>query len=612
MNSKERKNNLTELKNRCQFLPTGPGVYLMKNSRGQILYIGKAKSLRKRVRSYFSGLKDVKTRHLISKISDIEALSTGSEAEALLLENNLIKHWKPKYNINLKDGKTYPVIKLTNEAYPRLYRTRRIVFDGSKYFGPYPNAAKIDTILHLVDRTFPLRKCRGAVKTRETPCLNYHIGRCSAPCCGLITRDEYLARVDKVVRLLSGKTAGLIRELKEKMHLAAESREYEEAGRYRDQLAAVESLTAEQKVVDFQDEPRDYVGLEIEGAEAQITVLQSRGGKLVGRDLFLLEDYSPAAELLTNFLAQYYGNRENLPRRVYLPALQSLPASAGEPFEVKLVQNLLRSLTGQAIRCTVPIKGRHARLLAMAREHAAKKLEHKHREQEQVLEEARRVLNLPRLPRVIEGIDISHLEGQDTVASLVSFLDGRPRKSEYRRYSLKSLGGRIDDFESIREVMARRYTRLQNEERRKPDLILIDGGKGQVSAALAVLRALELDSIPLIGLAKRNEELFVPGKSDPLLLPETSTTLRLLIAVRDEAHRFATGFQKQLRHKRLGQRELEKVAGVGRVKSRRLLEQFGSLTAIARQTPEEIARVGPLSLRQAQDLLRFLAESPVP
>jgi excinuclease ABC subunit C len=607
MNAKERKNPAPELESRCRDLPDEPGVYLMKNSQGQILYVGKAKSLRRRVRSYFSGLKDIKTRHLLSKISDIEALSTQSEAEALLLENNLIKHWKPKYNINLKDGKTYPVIKLTNEAYPRLYRTRRIVFDGSRYFGPYPDAAKIDTTLHLIDRIFPLRKCRGALKTRKSPCLNYHIGRCSAPCCDMISREDYLARVDRVVRLLSGKTESLVRELDESMKRAAAAREYEQAGRYRDQLAAVESLTAEQKVVDFQDEARDYVGLAIAGAEAQITVLQSRGGKLVGRDVFLIEDYSPAAELLTSFLAQYYGNRENLPRRIYIPGPEALPSPAGEPMEVKLITGLLRSLTGRTLYCSVPRKGRHARLLAMAREDAGKKLEHRDRQRLRGLEELRGVLDLPRLPHVIEGIDISHLEGQDTVASLVSFADGRPRKSEYRRYTLKSLSDRIDDFEAIREIMARRYTRLQNEGRRRPDLVLVDGGKGQVSAAAAVLRVLDLESIPLVGLAKKNEELYLPARSDPLLLPETSEALKLLQAVRDEAHRFATGFQKQLRHRRLGRSELEKVAGIGKVKSRLLLERFGSLAAIGRQTPREIARAARLSTRQAEELLRFLA-----
>ncbi len=605
MNVMERKNNLQELQNSSRYLPDGPGVYMMKNSRDQILYVGKAKSLRKRVRSYFSGLKDIKTRHLLSKVSTIEALSTQSETEALLLENNLIKHWKPKYNINLKDGKTYPVIRLTDEPYPRLYRTRRIVFDGSRYFGPYTDTTKIDTTLNLIDRIFPLRKCRGALKTRKTPCLNYHIGRCSAPCCGMISREDYLARVEMVVRLLSGKTEGLTRDLKQKMKQAAAAREYEQAGRLRDQLTAIESLSTEQKVVDFADEARDYVGLAIAGTEAQITVLQSRGGKLVGRDLFLIEDYSPAAELLTSFLAQYYGNRENLPRRVYIP--EPHPGPGGEPVDPKLITEMLRSLTGRILQCSIPLKGRHARLLRMAREDAGKKLENRNREQQRGLEEAREVLGLPRLPHLIEGIDISHLEGQDTVASLVSFVDGHPRKSEYRHYSLKSLAGRIDDFEAIRETMARRYTRVQNESRRKPDLILIDGGKGQVSAAASILRLLGLESIPLVGLAKKNEEIFLPARSAPLQLPETSEALRLLQSVRNEAHRFATGFQKQLRHKRLGRSELEKVEGIGRVKSRLLLESFGSLAAIEQQTPREIARVARLSPRQAADLLSFLA-----
>jgi excinuclease ABC subunit C len=590
------------LREKAANVPDEPGVYLFRNARGEILYVGKAKSLKRRVRTYLNESRDVKTRHLQSRIADLECFVTRSEAEALLLENNLIKQWKPKYNINLKDGKTYPVIKLTAEEYPRVYRTRRILFDGSRYFGPYPKVHQIDLYLNLIDRLFPLRKCRGAVKAKPQPCFYYHIGRCAGVCAGRIGREEYAERVEKVRLLLSGKTESLVRELRQKMSQAAKAMEYETAATLRDQIAAIEELSAEQKVVDFQDESRDYVGFWVEGSRVRLTVLQMRSGKLVGRDSFLLDNYSPSEDFLPVFLGQYYGGKETLPKTIYLPLPPGIQAEAGAP----AIEGFLRELTGRRVAVRAPRKGRHRRVLDMAEENARLTLERESGERARGLEALQQVLGLPAPPKNIEGFDIAHLEGKRTVASLVTFEDGRPHKSGYRHYHIRSLGDRVDDFEAMREAVARRYTRLTNENRRLPDLILVDGGKGQVGAALEMMRALEIDRIPVVGLAKKNEELFLPGRSDALRLPEASEGLRLLQAVRDEAHRFATTFHKRLRATDLSTSMLEKVPGIGRKRSRQLLSAFGSLEGLLGARPDEIARVGGMGFGRAQELLEAL------
>jgi excinuclease ABC subunit C len=584
------------LREKAANLPDEPGVYLFRNSRGEILYVGKAKSLKRRVRTYLTATRDIKTRHLQSRIADLECFVTRSEGEALLLENNLIKQWKPKYNINLKDGKTYPVIKLTNEEYPRAYRTRRILFDGSRYFGPFPKVHQIDLYLNLIDRLFPLRKCRGPVKKKSQPCFYYHIGRCAGVCAGRISREEYGKRVEKVRMLLSGKTEGLLRELRHKMRQSAGAMEYEAAAGFRDQIAAIEALSEEQKVVDFENESRDYLGFWIEGSRVRLTVLQMRAGKLIGRDSFLLDNYSPSEDFLPVFLGQYYGGKETLPKTIFLPTSGGLPA----------IEGFLRELTGSRISVRGPKKGKHLKIVEMATENARLTLERESSERARGLEALKEALELGGLPRHIEGFDIAHLEGKRTVASLVTFQDGRPHKSGYRHYHIRSLGERIDDFEAMREAVARRYTRLTNENRRLPDLILIDGGKGQVSAAMEMLRALEISEIPVVGLAKKNEELYLPSRSDPLLLPEASEGLRILQAVRDEAHRFATTFHKRLRANDLSTSVLEKVPGIGKKRSRRLLAAFGSLEALLRAEPDQVAKAAGMGFEQARELLALL------
>lgn len=598
-----------KLRDKAQALPDSPGVYIMKNARGEVLYIGKAKSLKNRVRSYFAGPKDVKTRHLLARIGDFEVMITGSEAEALLLENNLIKRWKPKYNINLKDGKTYPVIRLTAEEFPRVYRTRRIVFDGSRYYGPYPKVGQIDVYLNLIDRLFPLRKCRGPIKAKPQPCFYYHIGRCSGVCAGKVSKEEYQKTVEKVRLLLSGRTEPLLRELTDRMNEASAAQNFERAAVLRDQIAAIRALAEEQKVVDFQEEARDYIGWRSAEGEVRLAVLQMRGGKLVGRDSFLLGNASPSEDFLPQFLGQYYGGRNNLPQTVYLPATpRAAGVEAAAPGAPRMgpLEEFLRALTGRPIRVRSARRGRHARMLAMADEAARFKLEGDRERRSRAVAALQEALGLERPPRLIEGFDIAHLEGNLTVGSLVTFLDGRPQRSGYRHYHVRSLGGRIDDFEALREVVARRYTRQLNERRRLPDLVLIDGGKGQVGAAALMFKALEMPPVPLVGLAKKNEELFLPFSHDPLRLPEASEALRLLQAVRDEAHRFATTFHKKLRGKRAVSSVLERLPGIGPKRARTLLERFGGLEALRAAGAEEVASAARLSREKAEELLAYL------
>ena len=538
--------------------PDRPGVYIMKDAQGRIIYVGKARSLRNRVRSYFAGEKDIKTRFLLANMSDIEVIITNTEYEALLLENNLIKQWTPQYNIDLKDGKTYPVIRLTAEEFPRVYRTRRMIFDGSEYFGPFPKPQQIDLYLRLIERHFPLCKYRGSQKKRAYPCLNYHMGRCAGACCGKITREEYLKIVDGVRKLLSGRAEELLRDLKEKMKAASDEQEFERAAKLRDQVQAIEEMSTDQRVMEFTEEDRDYIALAPRAETLVFVVLQVRAGKLLGKEVFNAAEYSPDEEALTHFIARYYEERKAVPQAVYV----------SREVDTEILSAFLRDLAGRQITVKVPQRGKHTQLLAMAeanaREEAAKAA--KGAEMTAALEGLRLDLGLAVAPRGIEGFDIAHLEGTDTIASMVHFTDGRPDRKQYRAFSIRSLDGKIDDFASLREAVGRRYTRVLNEELDLPDLILIDGGKGQLSAARGILNGLGLEAVPVIGLAKKEEEIYLIDRDEPLKLDEASPSLRILEAVRNESHRFATKLNKKRRVKRMAMTLLEGVPGVGQAR----------------------------------------------
>ncbi len=570
-----------ELKDTVSSYPTGPGVYIMKDEADTVLYIGKAKNLRARLRSYFVADVPVKTKHLIAKVARIDYLLTGNEYEALLLENNLIKTHTPRYNINLKDGKSYPVIRITNDEYPRVFRTRRIVQDGSQYFGPYTHVWTIEAYLDLIDRLYPLRRCRTTeIKPRTTPCLYYHIGRCAAVCAGKTDHDEYLRRIESIRALLSGKTGGLRSELAEKMRQESTDLNYEKAAVYRDALSAIDQIESEQRIVDFDPQVRDYIGYAEREGLAVFVVFQMRGGKLVGSNVFHAEPAGFEQETLIEFVLQFYGTTSKLPNRLYTSS------DIGDSSELA---RYFKEEHDREVAIRPPETSRDASVLRLCTENARQELEKRLRERGDLpaLEELAQALTLDGPPLRIEGFDIAHVGGTNTVASLVSFSNGVPDKSAYRRFKIKTLKkGQIDDFAAMREVLARRYTRVKNERLPRPDLILVDGGLGQVGAAVDILSALEL-KIPVVGLAKRNEELFIPGQSDPVVLPEGTPALRVLQFVRDEAHRFATTYRAGLQQKDIVTSTLERIRGIGPRRAARLLRSFPTPESVI-ETPIDI------------------------
>ena len=678
--------------------PKTSGVYLWRDEKDIVIYVGKAKSLKNRLSSYFASKRDIKTRILVSRARRIEYIQTDNEYEALLLENNLIKKYKPRYNINLKDGKTYPVLKITNERYPRLYRTRRIQNDGARYFGPFPNVPAVDDFLSLIKRTYTLRQCK-RLKKRE-PCLYFHIGRCSAPCADKISETDYRKDIDEIALLLEGDLKKPLAELTEKMKAAAAAREFEKAARIRDGMQAVRALRGQNSVEDMDPEARDYIGWAAEGALVTFTVFKMRGGKVVGRDLYRTESLKDEAEVLPEFLIAYYTDPKQIPPHIFVCAGQeyelaeqwfadrlgvkvtitaipledrkqasatdteSLTAvnehsynidnteaavaektpvygavtpdeaatapvsdSASEPEALKQtaatsnsagrseIPDRTRAVSDSvdcrnlpkrpaADRLPPSVLRRHKAALAMAqfnaKEDAARRI--KELGDFPALEELQKILSLDRPPHRIEGFDIAHLHGKYTVASLISFKDGNPDKKNYRIFRLRTTDGIIDDYASMREAVARRYTRLLNEAAELPDLIMIDGGIGQVNAAKAVLDALELD-IPLVGLAEKNEELYRPHINKPIVLPRRSAALRVLQRVRDETHRFANTRNNRLRSKEELHLQFEQLPHIGEKRAARLLRSFSSIEKLAAASVEAAAAAARITQAQAEEVI---------
>ena len=587
-----------ELRKKAQQLPDDPGVYVMRDKRGTVVYIGKAKSLRARVSSYFSDVKDIKTRFLVEKIADFDVIFTATEFDALVLENSLIKNHLPKYNISLKDGKSYPVIRITPGPFPRVFKTRKIVRDGSSYFGPYTNARAVEIYIDMIYKLYQLRRCR-VFRKRDRSCLYHHIGRCSAPCVGKISDEEYGRIIRKIKVMLSGKALGFKKELERQMREAAARLAFERAGELRDALRSLEFLGADQSIVDSKDETKDYIDYAASGQYAVFAVMKMRGGQIVDRELYVNEYGGLAAEALPEFLIQYYTQTgKKFPSRIYLP---EHPGSLVDKFF---------SENGSAVpKLLIPTEKKDFVVQRMTRLNARAELDSLVGKEGNrlTLEMLREILSLSRTPRRIEGFDIAQLGGRHTVASMVAFVDGQPERVAYRHYKVLSTGGEVDDFKAIAEVIARRYQRLLNEEKPLPDLILVDGGRGQVSAAWGVLEALSLSGrISLVGLAKKNEELWQPGSSESVKLPEDDPGLRVLKHVRNEAHRFATSHNQRLRAKDIKLTTLEGVPGIGPVKSAKLLEQYRSLEGIYDQTSNEIAKTAGVGMEVAETLRNFL------
>ena len=570
----------------------------MKDAAGKIIYVGKAKDLRNRVTTYFLSGRDVKTSYLVSKIVSIEFIITGNEYEALVLENNLIKQHNPHYNISLKDGKSYPLIRITHEPFPKVFKTRRVIQDGSEYFGPYPDAAKLIQYLDLIDRLFPLRKCGMPLRKRYSPCLYYHIGRCCGPCAGLVTQEEYQKYIDKIRTFLQGKNDELVKQVREEMLQASKEQKFEAAIEKRDLLLALESVSMVQQVQDFSSESRDYAACEMRMHLATVSIMQMRDGKIMGKALYRAETFGDETETLLNFLIQYYADGSALPQQLYI----------SHDIDIDLVRTFFANDLKVDIEVEIPKEGKHYRILRMAAENASRDVEKrlKSRENPEALEELQDVLELENLPKRIEGFDIAQLAGKYTVASLITFVDGNPDRTNYRRFNIKSLEGRIDDFGAIREAVTRRYSRQISEKKTLPDLVMIDGGKGQADAAREALSLLGLDDLPVVGLAGEYEDIHFPDSRPPLRLPETSAALKVLQAVRDETHRFATTLNQQQRSKEATFSLLESIPGVGPSRSKRLMQNFGTLEALLSASAEEIAKQAGVPLPVAQKLLKTL------
>ncbi len=573
--------NYLALKELVKDFPQEPGVYIMRDEEGDVIYVGKAKILRSRVTSYFSGQKDAKTRTLMKHVHSIENIIVPNEYEALLLELTLIKQHYPKYNISLKDGKTYPVVRITCEQFPRVFRTRTIIEDGSSYFGPFPNIPAVDALLELVDKLFPLRKCR-VLHKRKHPCMYFHIGRCKAPCCGKINKEDYAVQIDRVKSMLSGvgQNASIKLEFTTLMHEAATELNFERAVLFRNAIAAMDELYETATVVDFDTESRDYIAWASEGIFSTFTVFSMRGGKMTGRDLFPTRSAADEDDSLATFITSYYNPSFPPPPRIYL-SLQG---------DFSGIQRWFREQFGYEPQLIAPNEKHHEAVLMMALQNAREDIRKRLRERGAgpALDELARVLKLSLRPERIEGFDISQLDGKHPVASLISFKNGVPDRKNYRHFKLKSTVGIVDDFASMREAVHRRYSRLIREGKELPDLILIDGGIGQVNAAQAMLDDLGLDT-DVVGLAERDEELWLPNAKEPIKLSKRSEALKVLQHVRDETHRFAVTFNKKLRSKDLSFPILESVEGVGPARAAAIMKNYETLEAIAAADFSDIA-----------------------
>ena len=590
-------------------LPDTPGVYLWKAADGAVLYVGKAKRLRPRVRSYFGSdhLESLKTRALVAQIADVETIVVPSETHALILEANLIKEHRPRFNITLRDDKSYPYVKVTvQEPFPRVFVTRRLESDGARYFGPYTDVSAMRRALDVVRRTFTVRSCRYDMPREmpERPCLDYHIGRCKAPCVFLQTQEDYRAMIDEVVAFLDGRTDAVVRRVKARMQEAADALDFERAAELRDALARLQQMEEPTVVLSVEGGDRDVIGYARDGEDAAVTMLRIRGGKLLARDHRFLEGVEGESD--GDVLSMYLVS-------TYLAA----PARARElllPFDFEDRALFEEALAGDA-QVRIPQRGPKRDLLDLAEQNARHLLEEfklagddtDERAVDPVYELGRE-LGLERLPRSIVCFDNSTAQGKDSVGSIVWFENGRPRRAEYRTMRVKSVDEAAgpDDFQSMREVVGRYFRRRLDEKKQLPDLVVVDGGKGQLSAADTALKELGLGELPLVSLAKREEEIFARGRSEPLRLPRRSPALRLLQQARDEAHRTAVGYNRKRRTMRTVTSELLSIPGIGPVKRRALLMKFGSLQGVREATVEEITAVEGFSAARARSILKSL------
>jgi excinuclease ABC subunit C len=601
------------VKNQLAKLPREPGVYLFRDADGGVLYVGKAKSLRPRVRSYFQARGD--GRHgipqMVARVANVEVIVTSNEVEALHLEQNLVKRHRPPFNVRLRDDKSFPYIAITIEdEFPRVMFTRERHRRGVLYFGPYANAKKVRETLDVLNRVFPYRPCEGPRPGRHSgiPCLDYHIERCNAPCVGYVSKEEYRAVIDQVIAFLSGDDVSIQRELTRRMTQAAAEERYEVAARYRNRLYAIAGLLERQAADRRSVGDVDVIGIAVGPGRAAVQVFPLREGRMLDRYSFHLENAAGEAvgELLESFCLEYYGSAPSVPPQVVVPH---------EAGDVAALEGFLSKLRGAHVEVRIPERGEKRRLQALAQQNAALALdsaafqaETSRQRRVEALEELREALNLEALPIRIECFDVSHAMGREIVASMTVFEDAQAKKAHYRKFAIRSLDGQ-DDVAAMAEVIARRFARLTaapgSEEwdesfTQVPNLVVIDGGKGQLSAALAAMQAYDLPRVAVIALAKRIEEVFLPGEPAPILLDRTSPGLQLLQRVRDEAHRFAVGFHRRRRDARARESLFDRLEGVGPARRRALLRHFGSASSVVSASQEELEGVPGLPAKTAR------------
>jgi excinuclease ABC subunit C len=608
------------LQDRLDALPAKPGVYLMKDKEGTILYVGKAVSLRARVRSYFhaSAGHSPKVQRLVANIGDFDFIVTASELEALILESNLIKQHKPKYNVRLKDDKRYPYIKITwQEDFPRVLIVRRMERDGARYFGPFTAAWAVQQTLHTLRRAFPYLTCNRTITgLDERACLYLDIDLCLGPCIGAANKDEYRAMIDGLCRFLEGKADEIVSDLETRMHAASEQWDFEQAALHRDQLNAIQRVIERQKIVSAAMADQDVIAFARADGDACVQIFFIRHGRLIGREYFVLDGAieETDTEIVSSFVKQFYDEAAYVPPEILLPH---------EIDEALVIQEWLRSRRGNKVLLKVPRRGQKRELVEMAAENAAETLAHLRSmwlmdegKQAKAVAELQQHLNLDTPPSRIEGYDISTTQGTATTGSMVVFVKGVPRKSDYRRFRIRTVEG-SDDYASMREMLRRRFRRVTEPESGDPsrpgakesswnllpDLLVVDGGKGQLNVALETLDEFGLrDQVPTVGLAKQEEEIFLPGQATPVRLPRTSEGLYLMQRIRDEAHRFAITYHRQVRRKQTISSQLDGIPGIGPKRRSALLKHFGSIQAIRAASEDELAAVPSMTRKAAEQL----------
>ncbi|MDD5038183.1 MAG: excinuclease ABC subunit UvrC [Dehalococcoidales bacterium] len=599
-------------------LPFSPGVYLMRDTGGNILYVGKAASLRHRVRSYFRSVEKLspKLQRMVAQVSDIDFFITNSEEEALILECNLIKRYHPHYNVRLKDGKTYPYLKINlNEDWPRVYITRQLEENGARYFGPFASPRSIRQTLKVLKGIFPFRSCSRAITGSDSrPCLEYHIHHCLGPCIGAVSRQEYAKVIKQIALFLEGKQETVARDLKSKMEKAAETLDFERAALIRNQLQAIDRVIKDQKIATVVKGEQDVVAFATDRDQAYVQVYFIRSGKLIGRESFILQGITAEEpkQIMSSFIKQFYDSA------TYIPPLLLLQYPVDDE---AVIERWLQKKRGASIHIEVPSRGRKKQLVNIVAENAKEGMQQNKMKQRPpdsslavALAEIKRELDLPSLPSRIECYDISNIQGKLAVGSMVVFENGKPKPSDYRRFRIKTVSG-SDDYAMLQEVLRRRFKRIRPNGNKDstanawtilPALVLIDGGKGQLNASLSAMQEVGADLIPVASLAKENEELFIPGRKEAITLPRSSLALQLLQHLRDEAHRFALGYHLKIRRKETLTSVLDAIPGIGPKRKRALLKRFGSVHAIREASTEELATTRGMSQGLAQKMKEYL------